>query len=355
MTSDDTTWWISVQQRRKELDGTFFFAVKTTGIYCKPSCPSRRPNKENIVFFSDTQQARDAGYRACSRCHPDTQGSEQQMIVQSVCKIIEANLERKLTLSELSNHVGVSKFHLQRTFKSHTGLTPREYANQCKLKLLKQELAAGKSVTEAIYEAGYSSSSRVYETSNQQLGMTPSLYAKRGKDLRISYAFSDSPLGLLLLAGTSRGICFLQFGDSADSLLKQLSQEFSAAELAEDESALTNWLESLYGYFYENKRFEDTIALDLEGSDFQRTVWQYLQKIPPGETRTYTEVASAIGKPDAIRAVASACAANKVALVIPCHRVVRKDGNLAGYRWGLNRKQGLLKAEQRSRSEEAYE
>jgi AraC family transcriptional regulator of adaptative response/methylated-DNA-[protein]-cysteine methyltransferase len=336
--------WNGVAERKKTLDGRFVYAVKTTKIYCRPSCPSRRPNKENVEFFETTEAARMAGYRACARCCPDEIRSKADMMIEQVCNYIEQNLDQSLTLEKLGRAVGASPFHLQRVFKATTGLTPREYADECRLSALKKGLSSGHQVTEALYEAGYSSSSRLYERSNQQLGMTPRSYAKGGEGELINCAFVRSPLGLLLMAATARGLCFLQFGTLEDELMEALQVEFKAATIVENGEPLSVWINRLCEYFAGHEDLD--IPVDVTGTSFQQSVWRYLRQIPPGETRTYSDVAKAIGQPQAVRAVARACASNKVALAIPCHRVIRQNGSLGGYRWGAERKQVLLKQEQ---------
>ncbi len=266
------------------------------------------------------------------------------MMVEQLKTYMEQNLDRKLTLAELGSVVGTSPFHLQRVFKSETGLSPAKYMDECRLKSVKKELAAGRQVTEALYEAGYSSSSRLYERSARDLGMTPGAYAKGGAGESINYVFVQSSLGLLLMAATARGLCFLQFGHSKKDLREALSLEYTSATLVENTEALASWTERLMQYFSDTTR-NLNLPVDSSGTTFQQAVWRYLREIPSGETRTYKQVAEAIGQPKAVRAVARACASNKVALAIPCHRVVRNDGTLGGYRWGLERKQALLKKE----------
>jgi len=266
------------------------------------------------------------------------------MMVAKLQSYIEQNLDRKLTLAEMGDVVSTSPFHLQRTFKAVTGLSPSKYIDECRLKSVKKELAAGRQVTEALYEAGYSSTSRLYERSARDLGMTPGAYAKGGAGETINYTFVQSSLGLLLMAATARGLCFLQFGKSKKELKDALSGEYSSASLSEDPDALASWTDRLLQYFSDS-RSNLNVPIDSSGTTFQQSVWRYLRQIPCGETRTYKEVAEAIGKPQAVRAVANACASNKVALAIPCHRVVRNDGTLGGYRWGVERKEELLKNE----------
>lgn len=268
------------------------------------------------------------------------------MLVEKVQRYIEEHLDSTVTLDSIGTAIGASPFHLQRVFKATTGLTPREYADECRLASLKKELGAGRAVTDAIYEAGYSSASRLYEKSTKKLGMTPGAYAKKGAGELINCAFIRSRMGLLLMAATHRGLCFLQFGKTEESLMDELRREFSAAVIIENSQPLTQWIERLSDYLSGREQMMD-IPVDLTGTAFQKLVWRYLREIPAGETRTYTEVAAQIGRPKAVRAVARACASNRVALVVPCHRVVRQDGDMGGYRWGIERKRQLLKQERR--------
>lgn len=266
------------------------------------------------------------------------------MIVEQLRDYIEKNIDQKLTLKKMGDAIGLSPFHLQRVFKSTTGLTPREYADECRLSAVKKELKTGRMVTEALYEAGYGSSSRLYERSSQQLGMTPASYAKRGAGELINCAFVQSNMGLLLMAATARGLCFLQFGSSAEKLMLTLKSEFSAATIEENSEALSAWMNRLVEYL-EGRIKNLDVPVDMAGTTFQQSVWRHLREIPAGQTRSYSEVAEAIGQPKAVRAVARACASNRIAMAIPCHRVVRSDGSLGGYRWGIERKQSLLKKE----------
>jgi AraC family transcriptional regulator, regulatory protein of adaptative response / methylated-DNA-[protein]-cysteine methyltransferase len=339
-----TAMWNAVAERNGALDGQFIYAVKTTKIYCRPSCPSRRPNKENVDFFPTPAAARTAGYRACERCRPDAERSNVQMLVENVQKYIEDNLDQKLTLEKLGGTFGASPFHLQRVFKANTGLTPKEYADECRLAAVKQQLSSGRPVTESLYEAGYSSSSRLYERSAERLGMTPRSYAKHGAGEIINCAYIRSALGLLLMAATSRGLCFLQFGNSEEELMSLLQNEFSAATIVQNAEPLSTWIQDFSAYL-SGGRINPNIPIDMKGTTFQKAVWCYLRQIPPGETRTYSQVAKEIGHPSAVRAVATACASNRIALAIPCHRVIRQDGTMGGYRWGLERKEKLLETE----------
>lgn len=352
MKTTHTAMWNAVCDRDRSRDGQFVFAVRTTRVYCRPSCPSRRPNRENVEFFDTLADARAAGYRACLRCRPDAARSNAEMLVEKVQKYIEENLDQSVTLDTIGTAVGASPFHLQRVFKATTGMTPRQYAEECRLAAVKKQLKNGLPVTEALYEAGYSSSSRLYETSTRKLGMTPGAYKRGGAGEVINCAFMPSPLGLLLLAATARGLCFLQFADKREELMEKLRAEFSAAVIVENPAALNEWIERLSTYLGGGSFCSTDLPVDLKGTAFQQTVWQYLRKIPLGETRTYTQVAEDIGQPKAVRAVARACASNRIALAVPCHRVIRQDGTMGGYRWGLDRKDELLKQERHQRREQ---
>lgn len=336
------TQWQQVMARDARQDGRFVFAVRTTGIYCRPSCPSRRPRRESVEFFVDPRQAERAGYRACLRCKP-TEVSSQARAVMQARKLLD-DAEGVLTLAELSKQVQVSPFHLQRLFKRATGLSPREYQSARRMQQVKQGLRKGDDVTTALYDAGFGSPSRLYEKSHQQLGMTPGAYRRGGAGVTVQYAMVPSPLGRMLVAATPRGLCAVRFGETASELERELRTEFHGATLVRDEEALRPYV----GPLLANLRGESVtveLPLDVRATAFQMRVWEKLREIPAGETRSYSEVAQAIGDPKAVRAVARACASNPVALAVPCHRVVRSDGELAGYRWGIDRKKKLLKLE----------
>ena len=337
--------WRQVIDRDARQDGRFVFAVRTTGIYCRPSCPSRRPRRDSVEFFGTTQEAERAGYRACLRCKP-TQVSEQAQYVMRARQLLDS-AEGTLTLAQLSKGVGLSPFHLQRLFKRATGLSPREYQAARRMQKIKTQLRKGEVVTTALYEAGFSSPSRLYENADQQLGMTPGTYRRRGAGTKITYALAASPLGRILIAATDRGLCAVRFGENAQSMEQELRAEFSEAVLHRDDNAMRRYLEPLVASLRGDNTTID-LPLDLRATAFQQKVWNQLRQIPRGETRSYSDIAREIGKPAAVRAVARACAANPVAVAIPCHRVVRRDGELAGYRWGLDRKQKLLKAERKT-------
>jgi len=343
--NNDSQWWEAVQARDASQDGQFVFAVSSTGVYCRPSCPSKRPRRENVAFFHRPEQAEKAGYRACLRCRPRSAGGGQAEVVRAICRYIEQHLDEPLTLARLGAEFHQSPFHLQRKFKAVLGITPRAYADSCRMNQLKSNLRAGHSVTRAMYDAGFSSSSRLYEKTASQLGMTPDKYRRGAIAAPISYTFADSPLGRMLIAATDKGICAIQFADSDEELEYGLKHEFPFAIRRRDDAGMQNWKESLLRQMH-GENLHSTLPLDIQATAFQRRVWSYLQTIPLGETRSYAAVAKGIGQPSAVRAVARACATNPVAVAIPCHRVVRQGGEMGGYRWGLERKKALLEMEQ---------
>jgi AraC family transcriptional regulator of adaptative response/methylated-DNA-[protein]-cysteine methyltransferase len=340
--------WNAVIARDPAYDGQFVFGVSSTGIYCRPSCPARRPRRENVAFFLLPEQAENAGYRACLRCKPKSAGGHPQSDgVKKICRYIEQHLDEPVTLDRLGKEFKQSSFHLQRRFKAVLGITPREYADSCRLRLLKRNLQAGNNVTRAMYDAGYGSSSRLYERTASQLGMTPDKYRRGAIAAAIRYTCADSPLGRMLIAATERGVCAIQFAGSDGELLEGLKREFPFAVRKLDDSGLKSWVRSLLRQMRGSE--EDTaslLPLDIRATAFQRRVWTHLQSIPFGATQSYGQVAKAIGQPRASRAVARACATNRIAVAIPCHRVVRGDGGMGGYRWGTERKKALLEMEQ---------
>jgi AraC family transcriptional regulator of adaptative response/methylated-DNA-[protein]-cysteine methyltransferase len=340
--------WQAVLERDSGHDGEFVFAVSTTGVYCRPSCAARRPRRENVRFFEAPEAAERAGYRACLRCRPKAlSGNREADSVKTICRFIEQHLDEPLTLGRLGREFRQSPFHLQRRFKAVLGITPREYADSCRLRMLKRNLQAGDSVTRAMYDAGYGSSSRLYERTASQLGMTPDKYRRGAIAATIRYACAHSPLGRMLIAATEQGICSIQFARTDPELIEGLKREFPFAVRREDDGSLQVWVEALLRQMT-GKDLDSALPLDIRATAFQRSVWAYLQAIPFGETKSYGEVAKAIGRPGACRAVARACAANPVAVAIPCHRVVREDGSAGGYRWGVGRKKTLLAMEQHS-------
>jgi AraC family transcriptional regulator, regulatory protein of adaptative response / methylated-DNA-[protein]-cysteine methyltransferase len=339
-------WWRAVESRDRRADGAFVFAVRTTGVYCRPSCPARRPKRRNVRFFQGPNAAEAAGFRACRRCHPRDLPSRvvEAAWVRRVCRQIEDTLDRPVRLRELGAKAGVSPDHLARRFKRATGLSPRQYAEARRLAAFKERLRKGNGVNEAIYEAGYGSSSRAYEKAPARLGMTPAAYRRGGLGLRLDYTIVDSALGRLLVAATERGISAVCLGDSDAVLEEALRTEYPRAELTRDQRRLRGWVRTLVRQL-EGEAPEAELPLDIRATAFQWRVWQQLRAIPRGQTRTYGEVARRIGSPRAVRAVARACATNPVAVAIPCHRVVPKTGGLGGYRWGAEKKKALLERE----------
>jgi len=338
-------YWQAVLTRDASQDGTFVFAVSSTGVYCRPSCPARRPRRENVAFFGKPDQAENAGYRACLRCRPRAaSGNRATEVVKAMCRYIEQHLDEPLTLARLGSEFRQSPFHLQRTFKSVLGITPRAYADSCRMNQLKDNLRAGHSVTRSMYDAGYSSSSRLYERTASQLGMTPDKYRRGAIAAPIRYTCADSPLGRMLIAATDKGICAIQFANSDGELEQGLKHEFPFAIRRRDDDAMLSWKKDLLRQMH-GQRLNTSLPLDIQATAFQRRVWTHLQSIPFGATRSYAAVAKAIGQPTATRAVARACATNPVAVAIPCHRVVRKSGDMGGYRWGMERKKALLEME----------
>ena len=343
--NDQSQYWQAVLTRDASHDGKFVFAVSSTGVYCRPSCPARRPRRENVTFFRKAEQAEQAGYRACLRCRPKAAGGHGAMqVVKAMCRYIEQHLDEPLTLARLGSEFHQSPFHLQRTFKRVLGITPRAYADSCRMNQLKDNLRAGHSVTLSMYDAGYSSSSRLYERTASQLGMTPDKYRRGAIAAPIRYTCADSPLGRMLIAATDRGICAIQFANTDGELEQGLRHEFPFAIRRRDDDAMEAWKKDLLRQM-RGQRLNAALPLDIQATAFQRRVWSHLQSIPFGATRSYAAVAKAIGQPTATRAVARACATNPVAVAIPCHRVVRKSGDTGGYRWGTERKKALLEME----------
>lgn len=348
-TSEDPRW-ASIQARDWRADGEFVYAVTTTGVYCRPSCPSRRPKPRNVRLFANGDEAERAGYRACKRCEPRQKTSAPTRAVERARDWLEAHHahpDSKITLKTLARVAGVSPYHLQRSFKRLTGLTPREYLAARRTVALKAGLLTQSSVTEAIYDAGYSSSSRVYEQADARLGMTPDTYRRRAAGVRIAFDVVTSPLGRLLVAATSRGLCRVAFGSRDEELESELSREFPEAALHRSPKALRRWTRELLRRM-DGEEPRLVLPLDIRATAFQWKVWTALSRIPRGGTRTYKELAAEVGRPRAVRAVANACASNPLAMVVPCHRAVRSDGALGGYRWGIARKRRLLYREKRS-------
>lgn len=331
--------WKAWEERDLEAVGAFYIAVRSTKIYCRVGCPARGPKRENVRFFDTPQEAEAAGYRACLRCRPK-QALASKTVVQKIKTLIE-QAEKPPTLDELGQAVGLSPFHLQRLFKQETGLSPKQFAQAFRLGKLKEQLRMNDTVTQAMYEVGYGSSNSLYRSANTQMGMTPLAYRRGGKGLRIRFAFADSPLGKLLIGATEKGLCSLLIGESEAELEALLRQEFAHAEI--EPGQLAEFVQPILARIAGQKAAD--LPLDLHGTAFQLKVWQALRSIPRGQTRTYGQIAQTLGDPKAVRAVAGACGANPVAIVVPCHRVIGADGKLTGYRWGVQRKQKLLEQE----------
>lgn len=339
-------WWQGVLTRDSKLDGKVYYAVKSTGVFCRPSCPSRRPSKSNIEFFATPEAARANGYRDCKRCRPADQIDPKVAFVGKIVEYLDQSFDNTHTLESLSKRFGMSPFHLQRSFKSVVGVTPKGYIDALRMVKLKEQLQSGHQVSFALYEAGFGASSRLYEKSSSKLGMTPATYGRKGKGAKIAYGIFQSAFGMVLIAATSLGVCFLQFGKSTSALRKQLQEEFAQAELFQNDQALEPWFEELEDYLT-GKRRNLELPVEVHGTAFQLSVWQHLRSLPVGQTQTYGAIAEALGHPRGARAVARACASNRIAIAIPCHRVIREDGNLGGYRWGLSKKQILLEQEKK--------
>ncbi|HQV29111.1 MAG TPA: methylated-DNA--[protein]-cysteine S-methyltransferase [Thermoflexales bacterium] len=341
---NEQTQWQAVLDRDARQDGAFVYAVKTTGVYCRPSCASRQPRRENVLFYSSPAEAAAAAYRACKRCRPDQPTQTAPEFVAQARALLDA--EGGLPLSELGARLGVSPFHLQRAFSKTVGLSPAQYARAARMKKVKTELRGGATVTDAVYAAGYGAPSRLYETAGR-LGMTPAAYGKGGRGERIAHAVAPSALGLVLVAATAAGICAVSFGESEDGLVAGLRSEFPAAEIAvaaepAEREGLLACARAIAAHIAGAPTDLARFPIDLHGTVFQTQVWRALRDIPRGQTRTYAQVAVAIGRPGAARAVAQACGANHAAVIVPCHRVVAAGGALGGYKWGAARKQRIL-------------
>jgi AraC family transcriptional regulator of adaptative response/methylated-DNA-[protein]-cysteine methyltransferase len=349
--------WAQITTRDKAADGAFVYGVKTTGVFCRPSCPARMPNRENVVVYDTASEAEAAGFRPCRRCHPlATVGRDPQTsLMRAMADYIDAHIDEALPLARLADEAGMSPFHFQRTFKAVIGVTAKAYHSAARLRAFKARLKAGDSVLEATFDTGYGSTSRVYEQIDGGLGMTPSAYRAGGAGETIVYAVRNTALGPLMMAATERGVCVVQFGDSAEALLAQLRREFGQAVLIpagpEAAAPLDDWMAALADHLAGAAPRPD-LPLDLRGTAFQIKVWRFLMSVRPGEVVSYSELAAGIGAPRAIRAAASACAANRLAVLVPCHRALRADGGLGGYRWGLERKRTLLDAERSRRDVE---
>ncbi|MFC4271187.1 methylated-DNA--[protein]-cysteine S-methyltransferase [Sneathiella chungangensis] len=337
----------AVMARDKDQDGQFVYGVKTTGIYCRPSCPARNPKAENIRFFDLPEIAEAAGFRACRRCRPDLVkiADPSLSLTRQICRIIERHVSEqsgeRLSLGQIAEETGYSEDHLSRSFKKVLGISPMEYYDNRRTEVFKDNVKAGESVSAAAYGAGFGSTSRLYEKAHARLGMTPASYAKGGAGAEIAYAFADCFLGQMLVAGTRHGVCAVYFGDNKKDLIRELEQEFYRAEIAADVGLLADWSKAIVDFLQGASAALPEIPLDMYGTAFQRRVWQALLEIGPGRTKTYRQLAEDLGAPKSARAVGRACATNPVSLIVPCHRVIGTDGKLHGYRWGLERKEAL--------------
>ena len=336
-------YWKAVQSNDAKFNGAFVYAVNSTKIYCKPSCASKLPKRENVQFFDDFSEAETSGFRACRRCQPKSESiNSQTKIVLRVCEILER--EDQISLEDLAAKLNLSAAHLQKVFKEIIGVSPKKYAEAKRLEKFKTEIQNGNDVTDSIYEAGFNSSSRLYENVSEKLGMTPKTYAKKGANMKIDYTITDCDLGKLLVARTEKGVCAVTFGDDEKTLTANLFNEYANAEITENNTNLKDYVEAILANLKGTNKTLD-LPTDLQATAFQMHVWDILRKIPYGETVSYSQVAEQLGNKNAVRAVATACASNRVALVIPCHRVVRSSGELSGYRWGIERKKQLLEQE----------
>jgi AraC family transcriptional regulator, regulatory protein of adaptative response / methylated-DNA-[protein]-cysteine methyltransferase len=337
--------WAAVVGRSVAADGTFFYSVRTTGVYCRPSCGSRRPRPENVRFHPSREEAERAGFRPCKRCRPDRPSLAEQhtATVTEICRLIETS-SRVPALEELASRAGMSPFHFHRVFKAVTGLTPRAYAAAHRGERVRRELAKASTVTAAIYDSGYSSNGRFYGESEGMLGMTPTEFRAGGANAEIRFAVGECSLGSILVASSDRGVCAIFLGDDPDALARELQDRFPRATLVGGDAGFEDVVAKVVG-LVEAPQLGIDLPLDVQGTAFQQRVWRALREIPAGSTVSYRELARRIGAPSSVRAVAHACATNPVAIAIPCHRVVRSDGGLAGYRWGVERKQTLLQRE----------
>jgi AraC family transcriptional regulator of adaptative response/methylated-DNA-[protein]-cysteine methyltransferase len=337
-TIDEEACWEAFGRRDRSWDGRVIGAVRTTGIYCKPSCPAKRPKRENVEFFPTGEEARAAGYRPCLRCKPDEVGRDREAVAKAVA-LIEGS-EELPTLAELAEAVGYAPHHFQRLFKRDVGVSPAEYARGLRARRVQSSLKQSERVTDAIYDSGYSGPSRFYADAKERLGMTPSAWKDGGRGETIRWTLVESAVGPLLVAATSKGICRLTFDEGEEALRR----EFPNATLTRDDGAMAELVRAVLSAVEEPKGAGE-LPLDVRGTAFQEAVWRELRRIPPGETRSYADIAAAIGQPDAVRAVGTANGANPVAVLVPCHRVIRSDGSLGGYAGGLERKKKLLEAE----------
>jgi AraC family transcriptional regulator, regulatory protein of adaptative response / methylated-DNA-[protein]-cysteine methyltransferase len=343
--ASDTQRWQAVVARDAKADNQFFYSVASTGVYCRPSCAARLPKRENVAFHNNCEAAERAGFRACKRCKPNEPELQQRQreVIERICQLIERS-ETPLSLDELAQSATMSRFHFQRTFKKIVGITPKQFQQALRRVRIQRSLHDERNITEAIYAAGFNSSGHFYADAKQMLGMKPQQFQRGGADVIIRYGMVPCALGVLLLAATDKGICSIELGDNAQHLADALKRHFPRAQLVPMDAQVEQWLREIV-QFIEQPHSALQLPLDIQGTAFQRQVWQVLRDIPLGETSSYSEIAARIGNPRAVRAVATACASNRLALAIPCHRVIRGNGELAGYRWGIERKQQLLERE----------
>jgi AraC family transcriptional regulator of adaptative response/methylated-DNA-[protein]-cysteine methyltransferase len=341
----DEARWAAVIKRDRSADGHFYYAVRTTGVYCRPSCASRTARRENVTFYDDGDAAQRAGFRPCRRCKPDEAALsvQQREKILTACRSLETAIELP-TLEELARAAGMSRFHFHRLFKAITGLTPKAYAVAHRGRRVRNQLKRTGLITDAIYDAGFNSAGRFYATSDGLLGMTPTQFRQGGVNTCIRFALGECSLGSILVAATDKGVCAILLGDDPDALLRDLQDRFARAEIIGGDRDFEKTVAAVIAHVEMPSSTLD-LQLDIRGTVFQERVWQALQKIPPGSTLSYSELARQLGTPNATRAVAQACAANAIAVAIPCHRVVRNDGSLSGYRWGVERKRELLERE----------
>ncbi|HTH38906.1 MAG TPA: bifunctional DNA-binding transcriptional regulator/O6-methylguanine-DNA methyltransferase Ada [Pyrinomonadaceae bacterium] len=343
---NEELFWQAVRTNDARFDGAFYLGVKTTGIYCRPSCRARAPKRENVAFFATWNDAEKFGLRACLRCKPRTDEAVDPQVekILKVCALLDS--DDLYSLEDLADEVGLSSYHLQRSFKEIIGVSPKKYSEAKRMERFKSELRGGGDVTTAMYDAGFGSSSRLYEKASESMGMTPAAYKKGGQGVKINYSITDCELGRILVARTIKGLCNVAFADEDASLEENLRKEYPNAEVIKDAKVLKGFVDEILNHLAGEKKRLD-LPLDIQATAFQMKVWELLRKIPYGETVTYSQIAEKLGDTKKVRAVAQACANNRVAVVIPCHRVVGKDGKLTGYRWGVERKERLLARESR--------
>ena len=339
------SWQKAIFERNVQFDEKFVYAVRTTGIYCRPSCPSKVANLENMIIFGSGFTAERSGYRPCMRCKPNfsINFDKNLAVVEKICRLIESADEYP-SLSEMAKESRLSQSHFHRVFKYYTGITPKAYVSVCRAKRMRQNLTSYQSVTEAFFDSGYNANSRFYAESSNQIGMKPSQYQRQGTGTTMRFAIGQCTLGAILVATTERGVCAVELGDDPNELVEDFQDRFSSAQIVGADAEFEKIIAHVIGLI-ENPRKNFALPLDIQGTIFQQKVWEELRKIPVGSTKTYSEIARILGTPSAVRAVAGACAKNKLAIVIPCHRVIKKDGALSGYRWGVERKAQLLECE----------